>query len=207
MTLGEMKSDVRRRLNESGTVFFSDDDIAESLQEGLDEIADICEYYEREMTLSLLRGRTYYDLTSLTPETFLSPRRGWNTTTQRWVRATDYREQDDQTYSQWESVSGQPEAYLMRGNWWLGVWPRNSSDVGGLRFYHTAIPESLADDDEPAFPREFHPAAAEFALFDLLGQQRETEKALLLWTSFLSYCTRLKQHVDKRQQIAERRVL
>lgn len=207
MTLAEMKTDVRRRLNESGTEFFSDADIAESLQEGLDEIADITEYYEREATFNLLTGRTYYDLRTILPDTFLSPRRCWNTTTQRWFRPTDERDLDENTYVQWELTYGEPQSYLLRGNWWLGVFPRPTNDKGLCRFYGTAIPAPLSDSDSPAFPVEFHPAAPEYALFDLNGQQRETEKALINWAAFVDYCVRLKKHVESRQQMARRDVL
>ncbi len=207
MTLAEMKSDVRRRLNESGAEFFSDDDIADSLQEGLDEIADITEYYEREATLGLLTGRTYYDLRTVLPDTFLSPRAAWNTTTQRWLTATDARDLDERTFVQWELTYGEPVRYLMRGNWWLGTWPRNSSDSLGIRMIYTSIPAALTDDEEPAFPVEFHMAAPDFAVFDLLGQERETQKALALWNSFLGYCAGLKKHVQSRQRIARRDVL
>jgi hypothetical protein len=207
MTLAEMKTDVRRRLNESGTEFFSDDDIAVSLQEGLDEIADITEYYEREATIGLLTGRTYYDLRTVLPDTFLSPRAAWNTTTSRWLTATDTRDQDEHTFVQWELTYGEPVRYLMRGNWWLGVWPRNSNDSGGLRFPYTSIPAPLEDDEEPTFPIEFHPAIPDFALFDLLGQERETQKALLLWASFLETSAGLKKHVQARQRIPRRDVL
>ncbi len=207
MTFAEMKSDVRRRLNESGAEFFSDADIAESVQDGLDEIADLTEYFERETTVGMLAGRTYYDLRRILSDTFLSPRRCWNTTTQRWLRPTDARELDEHTYVRWELTYGQPEAYQLRGNWWLGTFPRNTDDKGGLRFYFTAIPAPLADSDEPAFPVEFHRAVPNFALFDLNAQQRETEKALAFWNLFEADAVRLKDHVERRQNLARRDVL
>jgi hypothetical protein len=202
-----MKADVRRRLYESGAEFFSDDDIATSIQEGLDEMADLAEYDEREATLELRAGRTYYDMRTTLPDTFLSPRALWNTTTQRWLRATDARDQDEHTFSQWELTYGAAVSYLMRGNWWLGLWPRNTNDVGGVRVIYTAIPAPLADDESPAFPVEFHPAVPDYALFDLLGQERETDKALLLWASFLQAAAGLRKYTESRQRIARRDVL
>jgi hypothetical protein len=208
MTLAEMKTAVRRKLNAVGiTAYFSDDDIADSLQEGLDEMADVSEYYEREATIGLLTGRTYYDLTSLLPNTFLSPRRCWNTTTQHWLRPTDVREQDSQNFVQWELTYGEPEAYLMRGQWWFGVWPRNSNDVGGVRVYFTAIPDALTDTDTPAFPVEFHPGVVDYALCDLLGQEKETAKALEYWKSFEIYAEALAKHSRSRQRIPRMDVL
>ena len=207
MTLAEMKTDVRRRLNESGSEFFSDDDIATALQEALDEMADITEFSEREATIGLLTGRTYYDLTSVLPDTFLSPRRGWNTVTQRWLKPTDARDLDEHTFVQWELTYGEAVSYFLRGNWWLGAWPRNSTDTGGLRVVYTSIPSALSDSDSPAFPVEFHDGVVEFAQADLLGQERETQKALLHWAAGMEYAARLSEHVQKRQQIPRRDVL
>jgi hypothetical protein len=207
MTLGEMKSEVRRRLNESGTAFYSDADIAASLQEGLDEMADIAEYSEREASVGLLTGRTYYDLQSVLPDTFLSPRRIYNSTTSRWLTPTDPRDQDEHTFVQWELTYGEPVRYLLRGNWWLGVWPRQSNDTGKLRVYYTDIPAPLTDTESPSFPRDFHPGITDYAIFDLLCQQRETEKALTYWKSFLDYADGLMKHVQGRQRIPRRDTL
>ena len=207
MTLSEMKSSVRTQLNESGTEFYSDADIAASLQEGLDEMADLTEYFERYANIPVKTGHTYYDLRTVLPDTFLSPRRIWNSTTQRWLRPTDARDLDDHNFVQWELTSGQPEAYFVRGSWWLGTWPKASSDVGQLRFVYTAIPDDLENQESPAFPREFHAGIVDYAVYDLMAQQRETAKAMKYWESFLLHAARLGQHVQKRQQIARRDIL
>lgn len=123
MTFGQMKAAVRRKLNESSATFWTDQDIEDALNDAYAEMADATEFYERQATIDLLPSRTYYDLTSVLPDTFLSPRRAYNVTTSRWLDPTDPLDQDRHTDSQWELTSGQPERYMLRGNWWLGVWP------------------------------------------------------------------------------------
>lgn len=202
MTFGEMQADARRKINEATSVFFSDQDIKDGLNEGLMEMADATEYFERYVNVSMLAGRTYYDLTSLTPETFLSPRRIWNATTQKWLEPTDCREQDYHTVVQWELTHGEPGKYLLRGNWWLGVFPKCSADGTVLRVYHTALPDLMsASTDEPDFPREFHAGVVELGMSDLLSQVRETARALKYWASAQSYVEGLRRHVDGRQHI------
>lgn len=209
MTFGEMQSDVRRKLNEAPATFWTDQDIKDALNEALEEVADATEYYERQATIPMLHGRTYYDLTSLLPDTFLSPRRGWNTTTQRWLRPTDARNQDEHTYVQWELTYGPPNSYLLRGNWWMGVFPRSSDDSSSkIRLYYTAIPPRMsASTDEPAFPQEFHPGIVNLAISDLLSQDRETAKAISYWTSGQGYVEGLRAHVEGRQHLAGVNVL
>lgn len=208
MTFSEMKTDVRRRLNEASATFWTDADIEEALNDALAEVADATEYYERQANLQMLDGRTYYDLTSLLPDTFLSPRRCWNATTQKWLTPTDPRELDYHTFVQWELTNGEPEKYWLRGNWWLGVFPRRTADTSKVRIYYTAIPPAMsASTDEPGFPREFHQAVTELALSDLLAQERETSKALQHWESGQEYVAALQLYVEGRQRLAGMRVI
>jgi hypothetical protein len=201
MNFSQLKSEVRTRLNESTTAFYTDTDIQDSLNEGLAEMADATEYYERHANIVLQADRVYYDLSTLLPDTFLSPRRIWNATANWWLKPTAVRDLDNKL-ALWESTNGQPNEYVMRGNWWLGVFPKSATDQQGLRVVYTAIPSSMSDDsDEPGFPREFHYGLVEYALFDCFIQQRETQKAMAYWQSYKTYEAALAQWVDKRQSL------
>lgn len=199
MNFGDMKTQTRRKLNELAANFWSDEDVAAALNKGLAEMADATEYYERYVNIPLLSGRGYYNLKNVIDDTFLSPRRAFNTITGRWLIPTDTREMDYHTYVQWELTSGQPERYLMRGNWWVCFFPRPDSDGREVRFYHTAIPPEMEDDDdEPGFPREFHQGVVDYALYDCMAQDREEKKALAFWASYKVHEAGLHQYVERR---------
>lgn len=200
MTLAGMEADVRRRLEEAPAAFWTDADIAAALQEGYAEMADATGFYERYANINLLANRTYYDLTSVLPDIFLGPRRIWNTTTNYWLKPTDTRQLDAQ-YRQWELVNGQPTEYFMRGNMWLGIFPRPASNAGILRFYYEAVPPALESTEEPAFPQEFHPGVVEYALTDLHMQEREPDKALGHWKQYEDIEEGLRLFADRRQSI------
>lgn len=207
MTFAQMQAETRRQLNESSVVFWTDQDIKDAINEGMDELADIAEYYERQATLPMLAGRSYYDLTSVLPDTVLSPRHIWNTTTQRWLEQVDTLQMDG-GYRQWELVHGEPEKFVIRGHWWLGAWPKRDTDSSSLRLYYTGIPDHLsASTDVPPFPQEFHMGPVEFALSDLNSQQRETKRAVKHWNEFMSYAARLKAYADQRASIPRRGAL
>ena len=208
MTLSEFRTDIRRRLGETATVFYSDDDIDDAIDEAYEEMADATEFYERQAQIQAIAGHTYYNLLNILPDTFLSPRRIYDSTTSRWLTPTDPRELDYHGYRQWERVSGPPQKYLMRGNWWLGVFPRPATDLPIERLSYTAIPSAMsATTDEPAFPREYHPGISEFALSDLFSQARETVKALDKWADYLEYEIALKSYVEGRANLAGAHVL
>ena len=208
MTFAEMQADVRRRINESATTFFTDQDVKDAINDGYAEISDATEWYEREATIALLKNRSLYNLKYLLPDTFLSLRRCWNTTTQRWLEPAEPRDLDNHGFRQWETMQGQPESYMIRGHWWLCVWLKSAADARGLRIYYTAIPSALSNDaDTPAFPSEFHYGLVEYAISDLHAQQRETKKAMAHWNNYLGYEDGLRTYADKRQSIDRVHVL
>jgi hypothetical protein len=116
MNFSEMKTEVFRRLDESSSspVFWTSADIEEALNEGYQEISDATEWYETYDIVSLLSGLTYYDLRFYLGDTFLSPRRAQNQTTERWLTPSHVRDLDFQTYTQWEIVSGEPTRIVMQ---------------------------------------------------------------------------------------------
>ena len=199
MNFGQMQLEVRTRLDEASAVFWTDQDIKDSLNEGLAEMADETDYHECYANVMLAPNRTYYDLTTLLPNTFLSPRRIYNTTTSRWLIPSGYRELDESRGGQWEDTQGPPNWYWFRGFWWLGVYPKEETDTRALRVVFTGIPDPMVlDVDEPDMPREFHFGLVEYALFDCHAQQRETKKALKFWKSFTGYQEDFRKYVDKR---------
>ena len=177
MNFGQMQTEVRRKLNETSATFWTNDDIKEALNEGYEEISDETEWYEREATIQTTANRLYHDLRTVLSDTFLSLRRVWNTETQRWCYPTNPREKDG-GYRQWELNQGEPQDVFMRCLWFLGQWPKRGGDSGRTRIVYTALPPAMDDGaDEPDFPKEFHRGIVEYALSDLLAQERETKKA------------------------------
>jgi hypothetical protein len=208
MNRGEMRTKTRRKLNEASATFWTDTDINDALNEGYAEMADASEFYERQAMVPTLKGRTYYDLSLILPDTFLSPRRAYNPVTSRWLDPTDPLQQDHHNFVQWELTQGEPIRYLMRGNWWMGVWPKPAQDGPGMRLLYTAIPEAMsADTDEPLFPVEFHEGIPEFAISELLGQSRVTTLALAHWKRYRAYEEALTAYVDGRISLAQVSVL
>lgn len=201
MNFSEMKTEVFRRINESaGTpVFWSEADVAAALNDGYEELSDSTEWFEKSNTITL-SGSTYYNLSSntvLTGNEILTPKRAFNPRTNRWLRWTDWRDLDNHTYRQWETVTGEPEQILSRGMWWLGTFPKKSG--GTITLWYTAVPQVLlGNSDEPAFPSEFHYALVDYAIYDLLCQEGEGRKAIKFWNRYLQQEVALKQYVQNR---------
>jgi len=208
MNLGEIHRKVRKRLDEESQAFFSDEDILASIQEGYEEMADASGFFERWAMVKMLKGRTYYDLSQILPRSFLAVSRVFNPNTNKWLDPVTDRDLDYKTLPQWELTDGTPEKYLVRGVWWLGVFPHERQDTPGLRVYHIGLAPPLREPtDVPQFPQEFHEGLVTFAISDCLAQQRETKKALKYWASYSVYEGQLTDYVDRRVLVARKSVL
>jgi hypothetical protein len=199
MTFAEMQAETSRRLAEvSGRVFWSDDDIAEAVNLGYTELSDATEWFEAYFEMDLLNDRPYYDLRTVIGDSFLALRPAWDEQSSRWLLPASVRMLDAHD-RRWEGVTGEPQRFVLRGLWWLGLYPRIQSDVGLIKQYYTALPDPLdADDDEPGFPEAFHIGCVEFATADLFAQDGETKWALAAWSQYLRTEAALTAWVEGR---------
>lgn len=199
MTKADIRAEVRTRLNDQTTNFYSDADIDEAIDEAYEDMADASEFYERFSNFTATTLRSYFDLSEVLPDTFLSPRQMFNPTANVWLDPANWRFLDQQR-RQWELATGIPRHMMLFGNWWLGIYPKSTADQD-LRFYYTAIPPAMGDSDEPGFDVEFHEGLTWGALYNLYVDQRETAKALRCFQHYTEYETALSDFVKGRQSL------
>lgn len=203
MTFAELKAEVFRRLEEaaSAPVFWTDADVALALNDGYQEISDATEWCEDIFTLALLRERPYYDVRFLTPRPVLRLTAAFNNQTQRWLTPcvpTDL----DAGYRRWETVTGEPTHQMVRGLWFLGLWPMADEEHGSIQQHFTTLPASLRlAADEPGFPETVHYGLVEYALADLWAQDAEATKATTAWQTYLAFEAALMDWVQGRAAV------
>lgn len=197
-----MKTDVFRRLEEveSSPVRWSEDDIALAINEGLQELSDGAEFFEREYTIRLRKSANYYDLRTCIPDTILRVTAIWNPTRNTWTRPVEVRELDENTSRQWEEVDGSPHLHFVRGLWWLGIFPHTTADDETLRLKCKALHPDLEDDlDVPQqLPEEFHRAPVDYALYNLFSDDKEVTEAMNHWQKYGEKEAALKQRMETR---------
>jgi hypothetical protein len=188
--------------------FLTDDDINAAINEAYSEISDSTEWYERHSPMKTTAMRTYHDLRTILPDTFLTLKRIYNSVTARWLQPTSANELDNHYFVQWELTSGENEKCFLRGLWWLGQWPKRDNEISRSLLYYTAIPPAFENDgDVPGFPREFHQGLIEYAKATALAEVRETQKALDSFQKYQRYESSLKSYVNGRQGIAKETIL
>lgn len=185
MQFSDMQTEVFRRFEESSASpkWASQDQIKTALNEGYQELSDVTEWNETSFTVSKTASTMYYDLNSTSvysaaaTNPVITVRRVYNVDTQKWLHPGDYTE-FDRTRRQWELNDGDCQYFWLRGLWWLGLYPRPPATSGSVTVYASVHPTALsADADTPGFPEEFHLGLVEYAMYDLLCQDNEFQKA------------------------------
>ena len=200
MTFTELKAETFRRIQEvaSTPVFWTEADVAAALNEGYQELSDATEWYERVVTIDLLRERPYYDLRRILPDPLLRVGNAFNVQTSRWLIPCSVPDLD-RGWRRWETTIGEPDHVLIRGLWWLRYWPMSGAESGSIQQHYTAIPPALAEEtDVPGVPVSMHYGLVEYALADLWAQDAETTLATTAWATYLAYETALTDFVQGR---------
>lgn len=71
--------------------------------------------------------------------------------------------------------------------------------TAGIYFFYSAIPPKMQfDADVPGFPEEFHIHLIEYAVYELLSQERDWDRALSYYEDFAIGQERLRQYAKNR---------
>ncbi len=201
MQLSELVTEVYRRIDESenAPAYWLETDVIKALNEGYEEISDATEWCETNETLSFVQDILYYDINLLFSSVPPFKVTGiFNNQTSRWLRQ-DSVNNLDKRYASWQQIGGEPEVYIVRGLWMIGLWPRPDANSGSAAVYFSSMPALLvADADTPGFPAEFHFALIEYALYELMSQDAETKESLVHYQRYKGYEQRLKLWTQER---------
>jgi hypothetical protein len=200
MTFSEIRTEVFARLEESSSapVFWKLSEVNTSINEGYRELSDASEWNESSATLTFITTKLYYNLRTTLTNSFLSLKRIFNVQSDEWLVPVHTRRLDQHDTAQWETSTGDPDKFFMRGGWYLGLTPKPTSS-GTAKVWYTELPSALsADSDTPGFPQEFHFGIVEYALYDLFAQEGDTQKALKHWMDYEAYENALSKYVDGR---------
>lgn len=206
MQFVDMQTEVYRRFEETSAAqkWASQSQIIAALNDGYEEISDVTEWNETSFTVSKTASTMYYDLSSTSvysaaaTNPVITVRRIWNVDTEKWLVPGDYTE-FDRSRRQWELNEGETQYFWLRGLWWLGVYPRPSATSGSFTVYASVQPTALsADSDTPSFPEEFHLGLVEYAMYDLLCQDNEFQKAGRYYKRFEEKQEALRRFVLQR---------
>lgn len=185
------------RLVAGAEVFWSTTEIVESLNDAILELSDFAEYH-RDVVAVEVGERTYVDLKTAIPN-LLYPISIYDPTLKKWV-ATVHIVDLDVKFVRWENVIGRVMELFVRNLFWLGgifkdlqrpTWKMWCALVDGK------LTEGYMS---PKCPDEWHTALVNYAVYDLLAQDREVDKALGYWKRYMDDAVKLKDFVERRNE-------
>ncbi len=196
--LAEIISRTRTRYDHATTTRWSDAEVALSISEGLETLAEETGFYERYTTLPVDKDRTYYDIRGFTPEIPLRIKSIWSTSRNQWLAPIV----PNDLQFRWQDSRGEPEMFFTRGIYFIGLWPSGDSDAtsGFLRVYFNAVPARWLHTQEVLsdLPKDYIPALIDYALYDLCSKDREPSKAIRHYKNYLRRENDLKNRLDRR---------
>ena len=198
ISFGELEGRARILYEAQSSVRWNRDAFLRAANEGLDELSEATRFYERNATVPLKGNQTYYDLRGFWPEDAFVVNSVYSNVQQAWLTPIGIR---DLKVQRWETVTGDPRRFIIRGLFWMGVYPRPSGHVGSLRVYFASLAPHFRDTYSVLtadMPDDFVSALEHYILYDLSCRDGETKKAFGYWADYQTDEMALKAFVADR---------
>lgn len=198
--LADLIARIRVQHEQASAVRWTDADITEAINEGLETLAEATHFYERYTTIpfSACANRNYINLEGFVPETVVRITSIYNSNRTEWLRPVS----PNLLPYDWTQSVGEPQVFFTRGANWLGLWPRNDGTTGYLRVHYSGVPVRVANTTEVILrdlPDNHLPALELYALYELAAQDRESKRAVQLFGKYKERERRLKMYIDGRR--------
>lgn len=143
--------------NPDTPIFFSEDQLAELIDEACEVLAEDTQAVKRTAFVPLKEGIGFIYTTSISPD-FMAPVRVWNHVLNRRFTCLSMTEMDA-IDTRWQVTTGTPQVWFPVSWDIFGIYPRPAAAEGVLRVDYIAWPRSLMDgSDRPELPEASHDA-------------------------------------------------
>lgn len=185
MNRGEVRNRILDGLNDSFTapVSSSQAQIDDVITEATEILAEEVEAVRRTVFVPLQEGVTYFYTPALASD-MMTPVRLWNPDTNRRLKAVSLRELDE-FRNDWESVTGNPDAWAPLSWDCFAIFPHPASAGGILRVDYLAWPRELLDDsDELESPESAHDAVVLYGIYDGMLKRQNVKEGVEVLNRF-----------------------
>jgi len=192
MTQSQLVERIRTNLNDAG-IFYSNDDLNNSIQDGHDEIVAISGTIDKGASLTFTPNLSYYDLrTSISDFTALVAI--YNSVTKRYMIPVSTRILDGMR-DNWEIAIGTPEYFVPLSWRHMVIFRKPSTTYGSMYVFYKASSPTLTSASNLSIPNEFQRVLEEYSTGDLLEQALEIVKAQVYFQKYIQGIEELRTHV------------
>lgn len=179
MTRDQIAIKVRQFLNDAG-VFYTGDDINDSMQDGYDEVSAYCGNIEKMVAIDFVPGLVYYDFRAIIPD-FVSLIAIWNRRVKRWMTSCSGRDLDN-LRENWEVAVGEPYLFWPINYRYVAIFPTiagiGEPTTNKMYVVYKAAADTLSGDTEPQIPDDLEEdILMHYVTMDMFEQAEEWTKA------------------------------
>ena len=185
MNRGEIRNRILDGLNDNfdSPVSSSQAQIDDVITEAAEILSEEVEAVRRTIFTPLQEGVTYFYVPALA-EDMMVPVRLWLPDTNQRLKAVSIRELDE-FRNDWESVTGNPDAWASLSWDCFAIFPHPASAGGILRIDYLAWPRELLDDsDELEAPESAHDAVVLYGIYDGMLKRQNVKGAVDMLNKF-----------------------
>jgi hypothetical protein len=197
MTRDQITGRVQVNLNDEG-VFYSTDDLNDSIQDGYAEVAAVTGCIFKATTINLVDNLTYYDFGNLISD-YLGVTAIFNPTTKQWLNPTNLRVLEE-LRDDWELAIGNPFLFWPINFRYVAIYPKPVTTSGILYIFYRATADVLSGLATPQIPEEYQGVLESYVTCDLQEQAEEFTKAQIEFKSYVESIKEIKQAIHSFRQ-------
>lgn len=174
MTRAQLRTELQEHFQ--NTVYYSDPDLNNSIQDGIDEIAAFTGCIYKSATIPFTQFVTYYDMISLLPD-YIGLVAMFNRTIRRWMFPQSLKK-FNQARIDWDSVYGTPYYFCPINHRYVAIFMKpGTANYGNMLVFYRAAAPTLTDLTNIPLPDEHITVLESYNITDLWEQAQEFGKA------------------------------
>jgi hypothetical protein len=202
MIFTDIKTSIRKNLDDLNISFFSGPDIDDSVTDAYNDIVirSKC-ILKKAAGLSWIGALSYIDFVADYGITdYLATTAIFNVNLNRFLEDNLAITHFDIIRNDWEICVGEPTNWAPSSAKRIAIFPRQSVSQGTFDLYYWATPPTIADADTPLIASDKQQMFDQYSVADLLEQAEEYTKAMVFWKE---YFKNLEEYKDRVQRLAK----
>lgn len=193
--------DIRQRIlnHFENPVYFTDQAVNDSTQDGYDEIVAFTGLIQKAVVLPFQNGLSYYDMISLIPD-YVGVVAIFNKAINRWMLPSSLRKLD-QVRIDWETAFGVPYYFSVVSHRYMAIYKKpNVDSYGDMYVFYKASAPTLTDSTTLALPDDFLNTLEDYVETDLWEQNQEWGKAAVHLNAYADNLAEVETWIKSQRQ-------
>lgn len=194
MTRGELKTIIKKNLDDVGSVFYDDTSLNDSLQDAYDDIAFLTQFNFKSTTLNW-KAKNYWDFKNdEAVSDYLGTIAIFNNRTNFWLRDDLALRHFDRIRRDWENWRGNTIFWAPVNYRYIAIAPYEQSPTGTFDLKYAAIaPTFTADSDTNLVSSDMQDLFTWYGTADQLESAEEFAKAGIFWKLYYDHIQTYKE--------------